>query len=225
MTKELTRKDFPILKDLEKEIVTICGYSIVQADELQRGLNKVLKSEYKFVSLDYDSDNESATYTLKSISTNKNGTTIFDNDQDTIDFWWNLGKYGIAEAIINSQTVALCGTCLVYEDEIWGHCNTVLKDHDENNQSHNELIADAATILSGLVYEYMLINPSDITQDERDSFAQILFERDEACRDGWDEDDWQEECLVHASSLFRDLTIQVFERVSGVRILNIYDSY
>ena len=53
----------------------------------------------------------------------------------------------------------------------------------------------------------------------------IIAERDEDCREDWEEDEWRDDCLTFASSQFRDLAIQVFERVSGLRILDVYDSY
>ena len=226
MQKEFTRADFPILDTLEEgNIVTIAGYPLTDASELEWNLNQFLKPDHKFVVMEYDGKLNSATFTLKSTTVNDEGLTVFDNDEDAKAYWWDLGKHGLTEAIISGKKVVLCGTCLVYEDELWGHCNEVLEDHEDESSDYNGLIGSAASLLSDLVDECMEIQASDITQDEYDKFCDIIAERDENCREDWEEDAWRDDCLTFASSQFRDLAIQVFERVSGLRILDVSDSY
>jgi len=136
----------------------------------------------------------------------------FNTDADGIAYFDKiLGKHDYAVGMVGKDNVIFCGTCLVYEDELWGRCNNMLDSGEYEDMLMETMIEQTTNLLAAQLGVEFEVDTSKLTEDHLDDCREVLANV---------EDD-----SIYASSLMRDLAIKVFDELSGYRIVDVSNSY
>ena len=243
------RKQYPILVDLEtNDTASIAGMTYEKARKLQYDMNKLIlahafedhNSRYmtSFVSLDYDSDDQMASFKYKDINTYHydmdydNICPYFDNEADAKAVYTTEGISTPIRLRIGAQNVIMGSTFNDIRLYFRLGLERVLSAKSLEEQSHYEILAKAATCVKNINYTLngqagagIQVGINGILPEEVEKLNEVLnvlnCPYDEKC--GKDKYWWRAEHRGKAVDMLAEIVIPIFERDTGYRIIYLYE--